>query len=506
MAYTVNKTNNSASVSSYIVQDSVLNSETDLKFVGKGYSGYGEVIAENFLHLLENFSNTSAPSKPIKGQLWYDETNQRLKVYSGATFQPLGGATYQSTEPSIASSGDIWIDSDTDQMYFYNGTSHILVGPQSSTNSGLTFPVIVDASDNNQNVTQLRNNTSLVATIYDGTTPFTPKTAITGFPTIKPGITLTTAIANVKFNGTATNADALGNKSASSYLTADAADIMTGRFTLDTDDGMFLGDQAELQITVASNDVTMAQTAQDKDLIFTANVSASQTEMIRIDGSTGRIGIKNTTPTTELDVTGTVKATAFQGNVTGNVTGNVSGTATVSTTSTISADNTTNANRFVTFVNSATGNLGMATDTNFTYNPSTNVLTTTASSARYADLAETYETDSTYEVGTVVIFGGEKEITQSTISNDTRVAGVISENPAYLMNSESNGQPIALVGKVKCKVHGMVSKGDLLTTSGEKPGYAKKAITPVLGSIVGKAMETKDTAEESVILISVGRL
>ena len=71
MAYTVNKTNGAASVSQYIVQDSVLNSETDLKFVGKGYSGYGESIAENFLHLLENFSNTSAPSKPIKGQLWY---------------------------------------------------------------------------------------------------------------------------------------------------------------------------------------------------------------------------------------------------------------------------------------------------------------------------------------------------------------------------------------------------------------------------------------------------
>ena len=81
MAYTVNKTNSSASVSSYIVQDSILNSETDLAFVGKGYSGYGEIVAEDFLHLLENFANTSAPNKPITGQLWYDESKQRLKVY-----------------------------------------------------------------------------------------------------------------------------------------------------------------------------------------------------------------------------------------------------------------------------------------------------------------------------------------------------------------------------------------------------------------------------------------
>ena len=126
--------------------------------------------------------------------------------------------------------------------------------------------------------------------------------------------------------------------------------------------------------------------------------------------------------------------------------------------------------------------------------------------AHYADLAEVYESDDNYEPGTVVVFGGEKEVTQSTISNDTRVCGVISEDPAYLMNSGSEGQAVALVGKVKCKVHGVVAKGDLLTTCGTHPGCAQKAISPVLGSIVGKAMENKDTAEESVILISVGRL
>jgi hypothetical protein len=129
-----------------------------------------------------------------------------------------------------------------------------------------------------------------------------------------------------------------------------------------------------------------------------------------------------------------------------------------------------------------------------------------ATSAQYADLAEIYLTDSTYDVGTVMIFGGEKEVTQSTISNDTRVAGVISENPAYLMNNKSEGQAIALVGKVKCKVHGTISKGDLLTTCEEHPGCAKTTTSPVLGSVVGKAMEDKASDGESVILISVGRL
>ena len=85
MAYTVNKTNSSASPNQYTVQDGVVNAQTDLSLIGKGYAGYGELIAENFLHLLENFSNSTAPSKPISGQLWWDSTNARLKVYNGTS-------------------------------------------------------------------------------------------------------------------------------------------------------------------------------------------------------------------------------------------------------------------------------------------------------------------------------------------------------------------------------------------------------------------------------------
>ena len=174
MAYTVNKTNSSASPSSYTVNDSVLNTQTDLSFIGKGYAGYGEIVAENFLALLENFANTSAPAKPITGQLWYDTTNAKLKVYDGS-FKPTSGAVYQSSEPSGQVAGDLWVDSDTGQLYFYNGTGNILVGPPSGSGNtnGFVYNTIADSTDTNQNVTYWYNDGNLIAIISEDT--FTPK-------------------------------------------------------------------------------------------------------------------------------------------------------------------------------------------------------------------------------------------------------------------------------------------------------------------------------------------
>jgi hypothetical protein len=131
-----------------------------------------------------------------------------------------------------------------------------------------------------------------------------------------------------------------------------------------------------------------------------------------------------------------------------------------------------------------------------------------ATSALFADLAEFYLADKKYEPGTVLIFGGEREVTTTNLFGDTRVAGVVSTNPAYIMNSEIKGEgekvAVALQGRVPCKVVGTVKKGDILTTSAI-PGHACKAMDPKLGTIVGKALEDKTTSEAGVIEVSVGR-
>ena len=127
--------------------------------------------------------------------------------------------------------------------------------------------------------------------------------------------------------------------------------------------------------------------------------------------------------------------------------------------------------------------------------------------ATYADIAEYYEGDTEYEPGTVLVFGGDKEVTTTNAMNDTRSAGVVTTNPAYIMNEGQTGLRvcIALAGRVPCKVVGRVKKGDMLTTS-STPGYAVKATDPKLGSIIGKALEDKDNGEAGVIQVAVGRV
>ena len=173
----------------------------------------------------------------------------------------------------------------------------------------------------------------------------------------------------------------------------------------------------------------------------------------------------------------------------------VSGTATI--TGALTAGSVATASILNTAGNGV-GNIGNAT----VY---FNTVFAKSTSAQYADLAETYTADAHYKYGTVVIFGGEKEITVSNVSHDTRVAGVISKDPAHLMNSGATGLPVALTGRVLCQVRGPVQKGDILVNIDS--GIAGR-LDPGLaswGCVIGKSLDHHLTNDVAMIEIAVGR-
>ena len=184
----------------------------------------------------------------------------------------------------------------------------------------------------------------------------------------------------------------------------------------------------------------------------------------------------------------------------------ITGTASVAQLVELTANNTANETVYLTFADGATGNQGLETDTSLTYNPSTNVLSTTASQAQYADLAEKYSSVEEYLPGTVVMFGGNKEVTISD-ERTKAVAGVVSSNPAYLMNSMLEGMSVdvALQGRVQCKVQGFIKKGDMIV-AGATPGVGVADDDPILGTVIGKALENYDSTEIGVIEVVVSRL
>ena len=311
MAYTINKTDGTVVAT---ITDGTIDNTTSLTLFGKSYSGFGELLNENLVKLLENSSSTSAPTAPLKGELWFDASTNQIKVYDGTSFKPTGGAKSQATAPTSPSAGDLWHDTDDDQLYVYTGSEFLLVGPvytKGQTLSGWKIETLASAGGNKVVSSMYAGNTR-VAILSKET--FTPTDTQTGFAEIKAGITLNSTLSAV-FDGTNTQAASIDVSSTSNssatliaggnFLRADAADTTTGALTVDTDSGVIIGDSQELTITVSSNDVTVAQTSQDKDLKFTVNDGGVTKTPLQLTGADGGIDITgDVTITGNLTISG----------------------------------------------------------------------------------------------------------------------------------------------------------------------------------------------------------
>ena len=322
MAYTINKTDGTVVAT---ITDGTIDNSTSLTLFGKSYSGFGELLNENLVKLLENSNSTSAPTAPLKGELWFDASTNQIKVYDGTSFKPTGGSKAQSSAPSNPSSGDLWLDTDDDQVYAYTGSAWQLVGPvytSGQTLSGWKIETLASAGGNKVVSSMYAGNTR-VAILSKET--FTPSASQSGFAEIKAGFTLNSTLGAV-FDGTNTQASAIDISSTTNtsgtviaggnFLRADAADTTTGALTVDADGGVIIGDAQELTITVSSNDVTIAQTSQDKDLSFTINDGGVTKTPIQLTGATGAIGLTgDVTVTGNLTITGEFENSSSEINI-----------------------------------------------------------------------------------------------------------------------------------------------------------------------------------------------
>jgi hypothetical protein len=482
MPYTINRTNGAKIT---VVQDGTINnSSLDIVLIGKNYSGYGEAFNENFVKLIENFSNTTRPKKPLSGQLWFDSTSKKIKVYNGSIFKSIG--VIETERPQSGSNiGDLYYNPTEKKLYVYDGaTPWTLVGPQTISASGISAISITDTNANSHSVIQALVDTTQAsifsATIPKFLVPVSNSFVHNNYPAIYPGINLPGSSSegvssyidandqrqNYLLWGTAASSLGFveGNTSgtakfvpASNYVKR--AELTTGTnfplIVLD-DDGVTVGVQRVLKIHVTNSTIGNISNIRDTRIQFNVNTLAgTYTNVINIDGNNGLAVLPSSINDVNLGASGNRFNTLYTKNISAGTTAS-SGTI--------------------------TGQWSLGNGSTL--------------QATYADLAERYAADKEYDPGTVLIIGGDKEVTTTERRGNTAVAGIVSTNPAYTLNADAGDDIthpyIALKGRVPCYVVGPVSKGDLLVTS-SKAGYAERAhANDNPNAVLGRSLENFD--------------
>ena len=320
MAYTISYTD-VANKGTITVEDGTINRETTLGFPGRNTTAYGAVVAENFLHLLENFADTTAPSQPIEGQVWYDSTLgvESLKVYNGTNWIPASGISKSINTPAIAQTGDLWVDTDNQQLYLFTGGGWILVGPSFSEGlaTGARADQIVGQDNQLYNVLRVEVAGTTVAIVNGADNAFIPKATIAGFSIINPGINLINrdtdndGQSNFKFFGTAEKAENLivSNQSvaAANFLRGDTTSTTTFPLNVQNNQGISYGINAELSIGIEGNAGIIQHNIGGSNIdIRVRNNNVSRT-VVRVDSNL-RVGINTEAPDEALDVVGNIQS------------------------------------------------------------------------------------------------------------------------------------------------------------------------------------------------------
>lgn len=309
---------------SIVVEDGTLNTETSLTLPGRNVKSYGQAVSENFLHLLENFASDNAPNRPVEGQLWYDTSVgvDQLKIYDGTNWVAAGGLKKAASQPAVANSsaGELWVNTESQQLFLFTGTAWVLVGPDFSDGllTGAQAETIIGTDDNTYNVLVIRieNRPAIIISFQE----FVPKSAIPGFRTgIKPGFNLNndpTAANLLKYWGTSEKAENLVIASevvpASNFLRGDKSSTTNFDLRVKNNEGLKIGAQSQLKIGVDAEAGIIEHTTSGANIDFRLRNGSLTPTVMRID-SLGQVGINNAAPEEALDVRGNLKLSVRPG-------------------------------------------------------------------------------------------------------------------------------------------------------------------------------------------------
>ena len=320
MAYTINYTD-VANKGTITVEDGTINRETTLGFPGRNSTAYGATIAENFLHLLENFASNTPPDNPVEGQLWYDNTltEEKLMVYNDTNWVPASGITKSINTPPIAQLGDLWVDTDNQQLYLFTGGGWVLVGPSFSEGlaTGAKADQIIGQDNLQYNILRIEVSGQTIGILSGADNSFVPKSTIAGFASINPGFNLINrdtdndGLSNFKFFGTAEKAENLivNNEivAAGNFLRGNTTSTSLFPLNIQNNQGINYGVNAELTIGVEGNAGVIQHNIGGSNIDMRVRNNDVAKTVIRVDSSL-RVGVNTEAPEQALDVVGNIQS------------------------------------------------------------------------------------------------------------------------------------------------------------------------------------------------------
>ena len=327
MPYIVNFTDNE-NKSPITVFDNTSSTDTSLIFPGRNVTGYGQIIAENFLSLLENFASTNEPVNPVEGQLWYNSTGgeQSLQIWDNTAWKSASGIQKGVSEPAVENSkvGELWVDTTNQQLRIFTGTRWILVGPTESSVGGLRYGPVIEKIADSDNVDRfiLIFYIADIPVIVISKDSFTPKTLISGFDEIRSGINISapatsSEIANFVggflplLNGTAKNAQALlvggVEKAAGTFLRSDTINTTDYEIKIKNNNGLSIGVDETFKLLSTESSNSIYNSAAGSSLDLQTNRNGIPATVLRVVDNL--VGINQENPTESLDVIGNFKLT-----------------------------------------------------------------------------------------------------------------------------------------------------------------------------------------------------